>query len=137
MRQASATSVTSSLPRDRSLSDFAEHTLTLGFSSDSLEELAARVADIVAARIELRFDVASPWLDVVAASEYIGVTGDALYKLTAARAIPCRKKAGGQGLRFHRDELDAWMEEHYPRIDRCAELSSSVSLRQPTAEGRA
>ena len=49
---------------------------------------------------------------------YDRVSRDTLYKLTAARAIPFRKKLNGQGLRFHRDELDGWMETHYPRLDR-------------------
>ena len=60
----------------------------------------------------------SPWLTVDQAGVYLGFGRDALYKLTAARAIPSRKKQGGQGLRFHRDELDAWMETQYPRLDR-------------------
>ena len=38
---------------------------------------------------------------------------DQLYKLTAARAIPFRKKRDGQGLLFHRGELDRWLEAAY------------------------
>ncbi len=38
---------------------------------------------------------------------------DRLYKLTAARAIPFRKKRDGQGLLFRRDELDRWVEAEY------------------------
>ena len=60
----------------------------------------------------------SPWLDFEGAQRYLGFSKDKLYKLTAAGAIPCRKKAGGQGLIFHRDELDAWMDKTYPRVDR-------------------
>lgn len=60
----------------------------------------------------------SPWLDFDAACVYLGFSRDALYKLTAARAIPVRKKLGGQGLRFHKGELDGWMEVNYPRLDR-------------------
>jgi excisionase family DNA binding protein len=60
----------------------------------------------------------SPWLNLEGACAYLGFSRDQLYKLTAAHAIPFRKKAGGQGLRFHRDELDAWMETRYPRLDR-------------------
>ena len=41
-------------------------------------------------------------------------------KLTAARAIPFHKKQDGQGLRFHRDELDAWTRDQYPRLDHLA-----------------
>jgi excisionase family DNA binding protein len=60
----------------------------------------------------------SPWLTFEQARVYLGFSRDTLYKLTAARAVPCRKKLGGQGLRFHRDELDEWMRERYPRLDR-------------------
>jgi excisionase family DNA binding protein len=56
--------------------------------------------------------------DVDGACAYLGFGRNTLYKLSAAGAIPCRKKAGGQGLRFHREELDTWMEEQYPRVDR-------------------
>jgi excisionase family DNA binding protein len=45
---------------------------------------------------------------------YLGFSRDRLYKLTAARAIPFRKKRDGQGLLFHRGELDRWLEREYP-----------------------
>lgn len=44
---------------------------------------------------------------------YLAFSRDRLYKLTAARAIPFRKKHDGQGLLFHRDELDRWVEAEY------------------------
>jgi excisionase family DNA binding protein len=44
---------------------------------------------------------------------YLKFSRDRLYKLTAAKAIPCRKKLDGQGLLFHRDELDRWVEAAY------------------------
>jgi excisionase family DNA binding protein len=83
------------------------------------DELVERIAERVAAHIQAREDEKSlsPWLDVNAACTYLGFTKNTLYRLTAARAIPCRKKTAGQGLRFHRDELDQWMNEHYPRLD--------------------
>lgn len=82
------------------------------------EELLSELAEQVAAR--LRQDhaedgtSASPWLGFEQARAYLGLSRDQLYKLTAARAIPVRKKQGGQGLRFRRDELDAWLEAEYP-----------------------
>src|ERR1700749_2436954 len=60
----------------------------------------------------------SCWLTFEQAREYLGFSRDALYKLTAARAIPFRKKSGGQPRRFQRDELHTWMEHPYPRMDR-------------------
>jgi excisionase family DNA binding protein len=44
---------------------------------------------------------------------YLGFSRDRLYKLTAARAIPFRKKRDGQGLLFHREELDRWVEAEF------------------------
>jgi excisionase family DNA binding protein len=83
------------------------------------EELVERIAKHVAAHMQARNsqELLSPWLDVEAACAYLGFTKNSLYRLTAARAIPCRKKTGGQGLRFYRDELDHWMNERYPRLD--------------------
>jgi excisionase family DNA binding protein len=84
--------------------------------------LANRVASLVSEQISQQLHTderpVSPWLTVDQACAYLGFSRDSLYKLTAARAIPFRKKQGGQGLRFHRDELDAWMESQYPRLDR-------------------
>jgi excisionase family DNA binding protein len=86
---------------------------------DSLvERIAQRVAALLANQAHQQAAPVSPWLDVDAACAYLAFSRDQLYKLTAARAIPCHKKANGQGLRFHRDELDAWMETRYPRLDR-------------------
>jgi excisionase family DNA binding protein len=82
-----------------------------------VEAIAARVAELVTAASP---EPVSPWLDVDGACAYLGFSRNTLYRLTAARAIPCRKKANGQGLRFRRDELDEWMDEQYPRLDRLA-----------------
>jgi excisionase family DNA binding protein len=86
------------------------------------EALLEQLADQIAARLREPADdtapAASPWLTFEQAREYLGFSRDALYKLTAAKAIPVRKKQDGQGLRFHRDELDQWMRETYPRLDR-------------------
>ena len=80
-----------------------------------VEAIAQRVAQLLRPTDPA---AASPWLDFEQTSAYLGFSRDSLYKLTAARAIPCRKKANGQGLRFHRGELDEWMETAYPRLDR-------------------
>jgi excisionase family DNA binding protein len=89
----------------------------LALAETFTEEVTERVAERLAAQTPETGD-ASPWLDLEGACAYLGFSRDVLYKLTAARAIPCRKKQNGQGLRFHRDELDRWMHEQYPRVDR-------------------
>jgi len=85
--------------------------LTLTVPDELLDMLARRIAQLVSDREPQAS--ASPWLDVEAALAYLPFSRDQLYKLTAARAIPCRKKRGGQGLLFHRDELDRWLEAAY------------------------
>jgi excisionase family DNA binding protein len=83
-----------------------------------LDALAGRIASAVIEQLEQRLaPPATPWLDIDSACAYLGFSRDKLYKLTAARAIPCRKKIDGQGLYFRREELDAWMEVVYPRVD--------------------
>ena len=85
--------------------------LTLTLPAGLLEALA----ELVAVRVGERLPPAaeSPWLDFEGARAYLRFSRDQLYKLTAAREIPFRKKRGGQGLLFHRDELDRWLQTAY------------------------
>jgi excisionase family DNA binding protein len=91
----------------------AGHGLRVAVPDELVQGLAERIAELVAERIEARPPVTSPWLDFEAALAYLGFSRDRLYKLTAARAIPFRKKRGGHALLFHRDELDRWLEAEY------------------------
>ena len=92
----------------------ASTTLTLTVPEPLLERLAERIGARVLAELELRPRLdASPWLNFEQAMGYLHFSRDRLYKLTAARAIPFRKKRDGQGLLFHRDELDRWVEAEY------------------------
>ena len=85
--------------------------LSLHVPEQLLDALAELVAAHVGERLPARME--SPWLDFDAAREYLRFSRDQLYKLTAARAIPFRKKRGGQGLLFHRAELDRWLQAAY------------------------
>jgi len=108
--------------------------LNLTIPEELVEQLAQQIATHLEGRTrEAATPPTSPWLSFEQARQYLGFSRDSLYKLTAARAIPVRKKQNGQGLRFHRDELDHWMRDQYPRLDRLggAELSSSVSRSTP------
>lgn len=89
------------------------HELTLLLPDELLEGLAERVAGLLSEQ-DAAAPVESPWLDFEAARAYLRFSRDQLYKLTAARAIPFRKKRDGHGLLFHRDELDQWLEREYP-----------------------
>jgi len=91
----------------------ADQQLTLAVPEQLLRTLAERIAEHLDHARSAEPD--SPWLDATAAAAYLGFSRDRLYKLTAAGAIPFRKKRDGQGLLFHRDELDRWLEAQYPR----------------------
>jgi excisionase family DNA binding protein len=88
-----------------------ELTLTLGLSEQLIADLVERLADLLAERAAEQ--AGSPWLSLPQAAAYLGFSRDKLYKLSAARAIPVRKKRDGQGLLFHRAELDRWVEHQY------------------------
>ncbi len=90
--------------------------LTIKLPAGLVEQIAQRVTQLLREAGERA--ERSPWLSFEQACAYLGFSPDKLYKPTAARAIPVRKKDGGQGLIFHRDELDRWMKDAYPRLDR-------------------
>jgi excisionase family DNA binding protein len=87
---------------------------------DALVEAIAQRVVALLRDADPEVEPVSPWLDFAGACAYLRFSRDRLYKLTAARAIPCRKKTSGQGLLFHRQELDQWLEQAYPRLDRGA-----------------
>lgn len=55
-----------------------------------VEQIAVRVAELLRDQPQ-RADTGSVWLDMDGACAYLCLPRDALYKLTAAQAIPCRK----------------------------------------------
>ncbi|MDQ3401311.1 MAG: helix-turn-helix domain-containing protein [Chloroflexota bacterium] len=91
----------------------AGHELALVIPEELLHALAERTAELVAERLRPAPQTGSPWLDFEGAVAYLAFSRDRLYKLTAARAIPFRKKRDGQGLLFHREELDRWLAAEY------------------------
>ena len=73
------------------------------------EDLQA-IADLVRARLR---DLKSPerrdgWMGSDDAADYLGLTTNALYKLTATRRIPFEQDGPGCRLWFFASELDAW-----------------------------
>lgn len=115
------------------------HELALGFPDELLHALAERIAQLVAERLQPAQRQESPWLDFEGALAYLGFSRDRLYKLTAARAIPFRKKCEGQGLLFHKGELDRWVVAQYEATG-CAgevELWSSATQQMPRRRANA
>jgi hypothetical protein len=71
------------------------------------------LADLLAPKLELRRQPATVedgWLDAKRAAAYVGLSLNALHKLTAERAIPFEQEGPGCKLFFKRSELDSWRE---------------------------
>jgi excisionase family DNA binding protein len=71
-----------------------------------LARLGPRLLELVAARLGDRGE--DRWLSTREAAEYLGLTPNALHKLTAARVVPFSQEQAGGKLWFLRSELDAW-----------------------------
>jgi excisionase family DNA binding protein len=71
-----------------------------------VDRLARRVADLVAAERS-----SSPWMSAPQAAEYLDWPLKRVYNLTSAQSIPHHRQGGR--LIFHRDELDAWLNDLY------------------------
>jgi len=87
--------------------------------------IAAQVAAIVTADLGMATIAdASPYMTVADAAEYLHWTKDAIYKLTAADAIPHFRPHGDRIL-FRREDLDRWVERapHGARSVRPAHLT--------------
>lgn len=70
-----------------------------------------RLAEALAPRLVTRLHNETPtneWLDSKEAAEHLGLTLNALHKLTAARRIPFEQDGPGCKCWFGRSELDAW-----------------------------
>jgi hypothetical protein len=83
--------------------------LVEALDDSALDVLAARLAPRLAARSE----EAPPrsedvWWIAAQAATYLGLSVNALHKLTAARMIPFEHEGPGCKLYFRRSELDAW-----------------------------
>jgi excisionase family DNA binding protein len=87
----------------------SEHTLAVAIPPGLVDLIAERAAALVTAQLGERSD--DRWLDTRGAAEYLGLTPNALHKLTAAREIPFSQDAPGGKCWFLRSELDAWRRE--------------------------
>lgn len=74
--------------------------------SDVLDQLARRVAALIASERD-----SSPWMSAPEAADYVGWPLKRIYNLTAAQTIPHHRQGGR--LVFHREELDAWLDDCY------------------------
>ena len=75
------------------------------------ETVLDAIAEMVAARVLERLDGApreDRWLDAKQAARYLGLSVNALHKLSARRQLPAHQDSPGHKLYFLRSELDSW-----------------------------
>jgi excisionase family DNA binding protein len=72
-----------------------------------VERLSPRLVDAVATRLGFR-GIDDRWLSTREAASYLGLTPNALHKLTAAREVPFSQDAPGGKCWFLKSELDQW-----------------------------
>ena len=85
--------------------------LIAGLDDDALDALAERLAPRLEGRIGRRLEPevgADRWMTTADAAGYLGMTANALHKLTAARAIPFSQDGPGCRCWFRRSDLDRW-----------------------------
>jgi hypothetical protein len=92
-----------------------------------------RLADVLAPRIAERLaatDGSEPdgWLNSKDAASYLGITPNAVHKLTAERAIPFEQEAPGCKCWFKRSDLDAWRRGSQAKHLDIVRTSASKSL---------
>ncbi len=69
------------------------------------------LADLLTPKLEARLNpvpIEDGWLDAKRAAAYVGLSVNALHKLTAERAIPFEQEGPGCKCWFKRSELDEW-----------------------------
>ena len=74
----------------------------------ALDVLAGRLAPRLAPNQPTSDRPPDDWLDARGGAAYVGLSLNALHKLTAARAIPFHQDGPGCKLWFRRAELDSW-----------------------------
>ena len=84
-----------------------------GLDDDALAPLAARLGPLLEARFGRSHGAAADadrWMTTVETADYLGMSANALHKLTAARAIPFSQDGPGCRCYFKRSDLDRWRE---------------------------
>jgi hypothetical protein len=95
---------------------------------DALELLAERLAPRLMGRLAQSEAREDRWLDSKRAAEYLGITPNALYKLTAAREVPFEQDGPGCKCWFRQSELDAWRQGNWRRNGAVALARASKTL---------
>ena len=84
-----------------------------GLDEAALDALAERLAPRLEARLghsPATAPDANRWMTTAEAADYLGMTANALHKLTASRALPFAQDGPGGRCYFKRADLDGWRE---------------------------
>lgn len=82
--------------------------LRLVLPDEVLETLADLIADRLTETLRSTSNTTGRWLTTAEAAEHLGITTNALYKLTSARQIPFEQRTRNGKCYFDPDELDRW-----------------------------
>jgi excisionase family DNA binding protein len=85
--------------------------LVRALDAEALDLLAERLAPPLQAQVlvgQRHPDTGDDWLNSKSAAAYLGVSMNAIHKLTAARSIPFEQDGPGCRCWFKRSELDGW-----------------------------
>jgi excisionase family DNA binding protein len=88
-------------------------------SPEALQELADRLAPLLAARLDN--GRSEGWLDVAAAAEHLSCPTSRVYSLVSAHRIPVHRD--GTRLLFDREELDQWVRDGGASLMRCPNVA--------------
>lgn len=96
------------------MTDFSR-LLVHALDDDALDALAARLAPRLRDRLAPeREPTEDRWMGTTDAAHYLGMTRQALYKLTSARRVPFTQDCEGGRCWFRRSELDRWRAQERP-----------------------
>lgn len=88
---------------------------TIALSTGAIEQLVERVAVRVLERLDrANHGEEDRWMGTSEAAAYLGMSANALHKLTAARAVPFEQEMVGGKCWFLRSELDTWRRGQRP-----------------------
>ena len=80
----------------------------------ALEALADLLAPLLAAK-QPALPQADGWIDTKAAGDYLGISRNAIHRMTAERSIPFEQDCAGAKCWFKRSQLDAWRRGEWRR----------------------
>jgi hypothetical protein len=88
---------------------FLPECIAVSLVDESWAHIAGHVASIVTEHIRANPPIATPWLDPEDAAAYLRLTVRGLEDMRGKGTGPRFHKVGSRVVRYHRDDLDAWL----------------------------